>query len=195
LPTPPESWTRYLSIDFGYENPFVCQWWAEDEDGRLYLYKELYETHGIIEDHAKKILANMGREREPKPSYIITDQDAQGRATLEKYLGMKTTAAKKTVTDGINAVASRIKPQGDGRPRIYLCRDAIITRDPRLLDLKKPTSTLDEIVGYVWNPAKDSPEKENDHGMDAMRYMVAFKDLNTVTRVRTFDMNTTFDDF
>lgn len=186
LPTPPESWKRYLAIDFGYQNPFVCQWWAEDEDGRLYLYKELYETHGIIEDHAKNILANMGREREPKPSYIITDHDAQGRATLEKYLGMKTTAAKKTVTDGINAVASRIKPQGDNRPRIYLCRDAIIKRDPRLLDLKKPTSTLDEITGYVWNPAKDAPEKENDHGMDAMRYMVAFKDLGAKLKVRTF---------
>lgn len=186
LPTPPESWRRYLSIDFGYQNPFVCQWWAEDEDGRLYLYKELYETHGIVEDHAKKILANMGRQREPRPSYIITDHDAEGRATLEKYLGMPTTAAKKTVTDGINAVASRIKVQGDGKPRIYLCRDAIIKRDPLLLDAKKPTSTIDEISGYIWNPTKDVPEKENDHGMDAMRYMVAFKDLQPQMGLRTF---------
>ena len=25
----PEHWVRYRSIDFGYSNPFVCQWWAE----------------------------------------------------------------------------------------------------------------------------------------------------------------------
>lgn len=25
----PENWIRFRSIDFGYSNPFVCQWWAE----------------------------------------------------------------------------------------------------------------------------------------------------------------------
>ena len=25
----PENWVRFRSIDFGYSNPFVCQWWAE----------------------------------------------------------------------------------------------------------------------------------------------------------------------
>ena len=32
----PTDWSRYLSIDFGYTNPFVAQWWALDHDGRLY---------------------------------------------------------------------------------------------------------------------------------------------------------------
>jgi len=192
LPTPPESWTRYLSIDFGHTNPFVCQWWAEDEDGRLYLYKELYQTKGLVEDHAKNILAHMGRQREPRPAYVITDHDAEDRATLEKHLGMSTIPAKKTVSDGIQAVASRLKPASDGKPRLYLCRDAIIKRDPLLLDVKKPTSTLDEITGYVWNTEKDVPVKENDHGMDAMRYMVAFKDMSPIPTLRVFDMRTQF---
>lgn len=26
--TIPADWVRYISIDFGYTNPFVCQWWA-----------------------------------------------------------------------------------------------------------------------------------------------------------------------
>ena len=25
----PEHWPRYLGIDFGYSNPFVCQWWVD----------------------------------------------------------------------------------------------------------------------------------------------------------------------
>jgi len=35
----PAEWRRFRSIDFGYTNPFVCQWWAIDGDGRMYLYR------------------------------------------------------------------------------------------------------------------------------------------------------------
>jgi predicted transcriptional regulator len=41
-------------VDFGYTNPFVMQWWAEDPDGRLYLYREIYRTRRLVEDHAKR---------------------------------------------------------------------------------------------------------------------------------------------
>jgi Phage terminase large subunit len=34
----PSDWPRFWSVDFGYSTPFVCQWWARDPDGRLYLY-------------------------------------------------------------------------------------------------------------------------------------------------------------
>ena len=37
-----------LMVDFGYTNPFTCQWWAMDHDGRLYLYREIFHQE-IIE--------------------------------------------------------------------------------------------------------------------------------------------------
>src|SRR5690348_9579064 len=40
----PREWPRYLVIDFGFVHPFVAQWWAEDPDGRLYLYREIFKT-------------------------------------------------------------------------------------------------------------------------------------------------------
>lgn len=182
---PPKEWTRYLSIDFGMINPFVCQFWAIDGDGRAYLYKEIYKTNVLVEDHAKQIKELL--KNEPKPDYIITDHDAEARATLERYLGMSTTKANKNVTEGIQAVASRIKVQPDGKPRIYLCRDAVVERDSQLENEKKPCSTLEEIAGYVWNTDKDAPVKSNDHGMDAMRYMVAHLDIRDVPTLRVFD--------
>lgn len=182
---PPKDWTRYLSIDFGFTNPFVCQFWAVDHDGRLYLYKEIYRTRGLVEDHAK-VIKDLLRN-EPKPRYIITDHDAEDRATLEKHLGMSTTKANKNVSEGIQATASRMKVQPDGKPRIYLCRDAIVERDSLLENEKKPCSTLEEIAGYVWNTDKDAPVKLNDHGMDAMRYMVAHLDIRDVPTLRTFN--------
>lgn len=198
IKVPPISWTRYITIDFGFTNPMVAQFWAEDEDGRFYLYKEFYHTGMLVEDMARKIKEAMNLRREPRPRMIICDHDAEGRATLERHLGMSTKAAKKTVEDGIQAVKKRmIKSELDGKPRIYLCQDAVIEVDKALSDAKKPTSTLEEVVGYIWDrgtvlaqnngkPPKEVPVKEDDHGMDAMRYMVAERDLRSRPRVRSF---------
>lgn len=40
--TIPRHWRRYRSFDFGYAKPFAVQWWAVDEDGTVYLYRQLY---------------------------------------------------------------------------------------------------------------------------------------------------------
>jgi PBSX family phage terminase large subunit len=194
---PPVSWTRYITVDFGYTNPMVVQFWAEDEDGRLYLYKELYATKTTVDEMAPKIKEAMNLRHEPRPRAIICDHDAEGRAVLERELGMSTVAAKKSVEDGIQAVKKRLKlNEADGKPGLYLCQDAVIHRDKELADKKKPTCTLDEVVGYIWDrgtviaqnngkPPKEAPVKEDDHGMDAMRYMVAFRDLKSRPRIRS----------
>lgn len=194
---PPISWTRYITVDFGYTNPMVVQFWAEDEDGRLYLYKELYATKTTVDSMAPKIKEAMNLKREPRPRAIICDHDAEGRAVLERELGMSTVAAKKSVEDGIQAVKRRmLLNEADGKPRIYLCQDALVERDKALADSKKPTCALEEIVGYIWDrgtvqaqaggkPPKEHPVKENDHAMDALRYMVAFRDLKSRPRFRT----------
>lgn len=196
---PPISWTRWVTVDFGYTNPMVVQFWAEDEDGRLYLYRELYHTKTTVDEMAPKIKAAMNLRKEPRPRAIICDHDAEGRAVLERELGMSTVGAKKTVEDGIQAVKRRLKPsEADGRPRIYLCLDALVEVDEDLRDRKKPTCTIEEIVGYIWDrgttvaqaagkPPKEMPVKEDDHGMDAMRYMVAQRDLKARPRVRTIE--------
>lgn len=180
---PPAEWPRYWTIDFGYTNPFVCQFWAVDPDGRAYRYREIYQTQTLVEDHAKTILAVYNklnareRHHEPKPRAIICDHDAEDRATLEKHLGMRTVAAKKSVSDGLQAVSSRLKVAGDGRPRLFLVRNALVHRDELLVRDKLPTCTEEEIGGYVWNVDKDAPVKKDDHGMDCMRYLVAHLDL------------------
>ena len=181
----PNSWTRYWSIDLGYTNPFCWQDWREDPDGRLYLVREIYMTKRLAEDHARQILKIMQQHPdEPRPRAIITDHDAEDRATLEKHLGMSTIPAKKTVSDGIQAVQSRLKTQGDGRPRLFIMRGGLVEEDRSLADSGRPTRTSEEIPGYVWavkpgNGAglKEEPVKQNDHGCDALRYMCAERDL------------------
>lgn len=200
----PRDWPRYLAIDFGYTNPFVCQWWAADPDGRLYLYRELYRSQTLVEDHARAILhfskwhldggrlAPTSRDSDPLPRAIFADHDAEGRATLERHLGWYTTAAEKAISDGIQAVAARMKPAGDGKPRLVILQGSLVERDPILAEKKLPCSTVEEIEGYVWDTrggrAKgEEPMDLNNHGCDAMRYMAA-----TLDRRPTQTSQTTF---
>lgn len=183
----PADWPRYWAVDFGFTNPFVCQWWAADPDGRLYLYREIYHTRRTVEEHAAHILAAVtdddGEWTEPYPTMVVADHDAEGRVVLERALGITTVPAHKAVTTGIQAFQTRLKEAGDGRPRMFLLRDAVVERDKGLDEAKKPCSTADEITGYIWAtapdgaPLKEQPLKVDDHGMDAGRYLVAQLDL------------------
>ena len=195
----PKEWPRYMSVDFGFTNPFVCQWYATDPDGRAYLYREIYKTKTLVEDHAKAICRFMGawddktgkpnwsNPSEPKPRAVICDHDAEDRATLERHTGLSTIPAEKSVLAGIQGVGERLRVAADGKPRLFIVRDARIHKpDVELSDAGKPTSTAEEFPGYVWCPdagAKESPVKEDDHGVDACRYMVKYLAAKKVLKV------------
>lgn len=203
----PKEWKRYLSVDFGFTNPFCAQWWAEDNDGRLYLYRELYGTQTTVEDWAHQIYELSKGER---LQAVICDHDAEDRATLERHMrhGVQdciagrtrefhkvpkerqgTVAADKrreSVTTGIQEVQNRFRKAGDGRPRLFLFRDTLACPvDSNLKNAHKPTCTEQEIDAYIWDKITsgrlgdrvlEQPRKVDDHGMDALRYMVHYLD-------------------
>jgi phage terminase large subunit len=208
-------WTRFWVVDFGYTHPFVMQCWAQDDDGRLYLYREIFMTGRLVEEHAKQMLREVTRPTgktdragkaivleqdaeglgpladidaglrewvEPEPWVIICDHDAEGRATLEKYLGRNTEAATKAVTEGIERVQMRMKTAEDGRPRLFFLHDSLVEKDQILAEKLHPTTTVEEIPGYVWDESdgpgkKERPVKYQDDGCDCVRYVVAGADL------------------
>lgn len=196
----PLDWVRVWGVDFGYTNPFVWQMWAIDPDGRMWLEKEIYRSKRLVEDHAKDILHVVTRKGAgdpkrgewlyPKPRAIVCDHDAEDRATLEKHLGLGTVAAWKSVSDGIQNVAKRLELAGDGKPRLYVLRDSLVSRDEELAQAGKPLGFAQEIEGYVWapgqdgKPMKEDPLKLDDHSMDTGRYVAAYLDLAPVPQVR-----------
>lgn len=174
----PLNWPRICSIDFGYKAPFVCQFWAIDPDGAMYLYREIYQTHLLVEDAAKliKYLARNERVRS-----LISDHDAEDRATLAKY-GLPTIEAVKEISPGIQAVQSRLKIGPNDKPRMFFFANALHQIDTELKEINYPTSTIEEFGGYVWDKNKSDqsfkevPIKRHDHGMDAMRYATMYVD-------------------
>jgi hypothetical protein len=178
MPAGWETWRKLRVIDFGYTNPFVCQWWALDGDGRMFLYRELYRTGRIVKEHAADIKRLSEGER-----YEVTlaDHDAEDRATLQAE-GILTRPAFKAVRPGIDAVTDRLKPADDGKPRLFVLEGALLERDEALAEKRLPVSTEQEFEVYSWQktadgrPVKEEPVKVYDHGMDASRYAVAWVD-------------------
>ena len=67
--------------------------------------------------------------------------------------------AGRKVNIGISKIQHRLAVNSKlGRPRLLV--------HPRCINL------IREIEGYHWEPGRDVPHKENDHAVDALRYMV-----------------------
>lgn len=191
----PDSWPRYWSVDFGFRHPMVIQMWAErPTDGALLLYREVYRAGRTVPEVAAEALALVtdadGKWTEPQPLKLITDHQLAERFSLEHALDMGSTPAHKVVTEGIQAVQARLgKPATDTEPavapRLFIVRGATAQRDQGQADAMRPCSTEEEIVGYVWaDGLKEQPVKEDDDGMDAMRYMVADRDFTPEPNIR-----------
>lgn len=182
--------TRFRAIDFGFSNPFVCQWWGLDNDGRMYLYQEIYYTQRTVKVHSVQINSlNIGAITE-----TVADHDAEDRATLMEN-EISSVPARKAIRPGIDAVIERLKLQGDGKPRLFVVEDARVEEDRSLRERGLPTSTLDEFGSYAWPKSKpdrndnEVPVDAYNHGMDALRYAVAYVDgFNGMSNEEFLDM-------
>jgi PBSX family phage terminase large subunit len=187
----PPNTHRYITVDFGWSNAFVAQWWAHDrQNDTVTMYREIYHGQRRVEQHAHQMYKLSAREN---IEAIITDWDAEDRETIaahwheEQFCGWEAESspppllkANKDIESGIQAVKQRLATS-----RILFYEDATVEIDPSLKERGRPTSTVEEFDSYEWDVRqsnilgeihKEVPKKKDDHGMDAMRYFVRFLD-------------------
>lgn len=191
----PRDWPRYWALDWGFTNPFVCQQFAQDGDGRLYLYREFYMSRRTVPEHAREILRKClwklegGRpvgivpHADVLPRVVLYDTaDPQAATLFQQATGLYLVPANKDIANGIQAVRSRFQPAADGKPRLYYLRDSLVERDVVLADAKKPTCSAEEVDSYVWDTRGgqkrgELPMDANNHGMDTTRYTCTYLDV------------------
>jgi hypothetical protein len=54
--TLPDSWRRYNGVDWGFAAPWAVLWAAVDEDGRVWVYREIHQAGVGEADQARRIL-------------------------------------------------------------------------------------------------------------------------------------------
>lgn len=155
----PKDWQRWRSFDFGFTNPFVCLWLAKDKDENWYVYREYYQKQTGIQEHIRNVkLFSKGE------SYVenwADPEDADARNEMRKA-GIKTKAAKKDISNGIELVQSKLKVKEDGKPSLFILRTC--------------RNTAREMASYHYpkgtnlNNPKDIPVQKDDHTVDALRY-------------------------
>lgn len=155
----PKHWRKYRAFDFGFTNPFVCLWLAQDKDDNWYVYREYYRAKTGIQDHIAMV-KRFSKDEQYTDSYA-DPENAEDRDELRKA-GISTKPARKDVARGIELVQSKLKIKGDGKPSLFIfntCRN-----------------TCREMASYHYpdgssskNP-KDIPVQKNDHTVDGLRY-------------------------
>ena len=181
----PNDWEIYRAIDFGFTNPFVCQWWASPryryigdvgaqdrveipfEERPFIKFREIYYAGRTVPEHAQVIKGYLEKVQD-----TICDWSAGDREILHQE-GIGTNKANKEVSAGIQTVYHMI-----GRNQVYMMEDSVLEPDPELEGASMPIKTEDEM--YLYNrpkkqdgkpDPKEDPVKKHDHGLDAMRYL------------------------
>ena len=162
----------WLTMDEGYTNPAVILLVGVDNDGRWHIFREFYERNKLQSyvvsktkewfDYVYEKQLSNGNKEIVKCSGVSVDESAAGLIADLINNGVPAQGAKGRVLDGIQHIQDKLKVQSDGKPRL--------TIDPSC------TNVISEFESYVWkiSPSgysKDEPLKENDHAMDAIRYL------------------------
>lgn len=179
----PKNWRKTISVDFGYDNPAVILWVAEDPlSGKRYVYRQFYKTRTLVR-YLTKIVNGLMEKAEERYDEVWCDHEAEARAQFDEDLagGLRTRPARKEVLPGLQAVELAFR----GHRGLYIFNDSwcekdgywygLMEKDPLLAEQGKPTCLQEEIPRYKFGK-NDAPIKEFDHGADALRYDIYSED-------------------
>lgn len=154
-------WTgdKYVSCDYGTQNPTAFLFWQQGADKKWYCRREYYysgrdkgrqKTDAEFSADLKKWLGNTEIR-----AVILDPAAASFKAQLEKD-GFKVKKAKNDVLDGIRFVAT------------------LLLTGSIFID-KSCENLIKEFASYIWDAkaadkGEDKPVKEHDHALDALRY-------------------------
>lgn len=172
----PKHWRRYRAYDFGFTKPFAVLWFAVDEDGRAYLYRELYGCEknsanaGIKWDAKRQAeeVAAIERQAEETEIYGVADpaiwegsrgEDNTTAALFEKQ-GIYFEKGNNRRLSGKMQLHNRLAFDEDGMPGLYVFNTCVNT-----------IRTIPELIYSTVNTEDVDTECE-DHIYDAIRYFL-----------------------
>lgn len=167
------------SQDWGYTNPGCFGAWGVDGDGRMYLLAQIYRRNELTDWWADRVVELQTElcAKWRKDKFLTIECDPSEPEFIAKYKskGLNAVGAFNGVRPGIEEVEARLKVKKDKKPRLMIVRGCSRWIDEELKAAEQPYRVEDEFPAYVWNDRKtrEEPVKENDHGMDMVRYGAA----------------------
>jgi phage terminase large subunit len=138
--SPPSHWNRFGAYDFGFNHPSAFGWFAVDEDGNVYMYRELVEAKLRIDQFAQKLI----QFPDTKTLYpIVAGRDCWTKKNVndekspptiaEKFLEFDLHLKPATIdrVPGADQLRSYLAWEGKpgGKPRLYIMDNCPVTFD------------------------------------------------------------------
>lgn len=182
-------WIRWVSIDYGYADPFCALWFARNfrDKYHIYIYKEAYGVGLRDEVQAKKIIEASGEDRinvyVADPS-IFNSRKEQGRPSIAKVY------VKNKVRPLIPGVNDRLL--GWQVVRRALAFDLETGTKPRLQIIRGRAPNLVRTIPAMVHDPLDSEDladkirsqKTEDHACDCLRYGLVLETMPNQQRLK-----------
>lgn len=176
----PATWKRYNGIDWGFSAPWAVLWAAVDEDGRVWVYREIYRRGVGETEQARQILAAESDSEHIAVRYAddamwATRGDAKPIAGVYADEGVHLAPAGKGAGSRVN---------GWQRVRSYLAEGPACPHHraqgwetcPRLHLFSTVTELyreLSDLPHATKGDPEDADTTADDHAADAIRYLLA----------------------
>lgn len=149
-----------LAIDWGWENPLAILYVGVDYDGKYYFLDEIYKNHQHVDQSLKDIMIQKGWLKFPI-SYCYADSNNPENINYLRNLGFNAIGVCKDVIPGITKCQSELK---NNNIKVH----------------NKCFNLISELESYAWinSVYKEQPAKENDHALDAFRYIIYSRERN-----------------
>lgn len=175
----PHHWNRFGSYDFGFNHPAAFGWFAIDEDGNVYLYRELIRAQCRVDQFAAAVKAYSDTQ---DLSPIVAGWDCWSKKSVIKS-GTPPTIAEEFLNHGIilsRAAIDRVqgasqvrshaswqqKASGVEKPRFYIMDSCPISFDC----LSRMQHDPDNVEDVLKIDATEGDPFTGDDAYDMIRY-------------------------
>lgn len=170
----PSHWLRYRAFDYGLDM-LACYWVAIGEDGRSYVYRELYQSGLIVSEAAAQIRAHTLPDEEIQITFAPPDMwnrsKDSGKAAADVFLanGVPVVRADNNRVQGHLQIKEMLARGPDSLPRLMICRSC-----------RHLIEDIQAIQADEKNP-NDCARQPHDvtHSVDALRYFCVSRKLIT----------------
>lgn len=166
----PHHWKRFAAYDFGFNHPAAFGWFAVDEDGNVYLYRELVKPQMRVDQFAKLL----NEHQDTAKCYpIVAGHDCWAKKNVMNEQSPPT-IAEEFSKHGIMLKRANIdRIQGASQVRKYLAWQDTITAKPKFYIFENCPISFDCLVRMQHDPDNiedvlkvDSSEGDTNSGDD-----------------------------
>lgn len=170
----PKDWERLISLDYGLRNPTAVPFGAINPiSGEVVIYNEYYVREKTLPVHAHRLKEMINKIQMGTLRYMVIDPACKNR--------MNDIVSGKSIISHFQEYGLFFSP-GNNNLEYGLSKVNTYIDARKLKIYKSCYNLIDEMLKYVYpevdidnadDNLDEKPIKQNDHLMDALRYMVA----------------------